>query len=113
MNKERKSRRDATPLALLALGLPLSVAAAAQTADAQQGEPTRLAVAQARGGALVGLGGQASRATRQPAPAVDGGFMHAEDARHGGRRFASLHQCDGTTTAPFQFSSASDWSCHT
>ncbi|HEY4803309.1 MAG TPA: OprD family porin [Paraburkholderia sp.] len=48
MNKERKSRRDATPLALLALGLPLSVAAAAQTADAQQGEPTRLAVAQAR-----------------------------------------------------------------
>src|SRR5262249_14150440 len=65
------------------------------------------------GWTFVRLGSKAHLRSRQPTPTMHGGFMHAEDARHRGGRFATLHQFHGTPTTPFQFCCCSGWSCHT
>src|SRR5262249_282728 len=73
----------------------------------------QLLVAEPGGGALVRLSVQPGLSTCQPTPAVDGGRMHAEYARHGGGGFPRLHQSHGSAPPPFQFYCCSDWSCHT
>ena len=45
-------------------------------------------------------------------PAVNRGFVNAEDASDDRRGFALLDELDGVATTTFQFSCGSDGSCH-
>src|SRR5262249_55147280 len=73
----------------------------------------QLLVAEAGRRSLVRLGVEPSFSSRQPTPRVDGGVMHAEDARYRAGRFASLYQLHGPAPPPFQFRCCPYWSCHT
>src|SRR5262249_47514336 len=64
----------------------------------------QLRVAEAAFATGRGLGGEAVRPARQPAPAVQGGGPDAEDASHHDRSFTLLKQRHRTASAPFQFS---------
>ena len=77
-------------------------------------EVLQLVVAQARGRARVGLGGQAvGMRAGGLAPAVEGGAGDAQDAGDGGRGLAAVHEFDRMAATAFQFGGSSNRSAHT
>ena len=75
-------------------------------------EVVQLLRAEARRRPRMRLGVQAGLAVREAPPAMDRGFMHAEDSGNDGGGFATLHEFDRATAAAFEFSCGSNWSCH-
>jgi len=72
----------------------------------------QVVVGEPRGGAGDGFGVEAMRVSGQAAPAMDGGFMDAQDAGDGGGRFPVVNQVHGSAASAFEFSCSSYGSCH-